>query len=147
MWSFGVLVWELASGADIADYQPLALSSQLAAVAAATAAAGTAGVSCRVGRHDLPALAAVKVIDQLKLCSLCAAECALLAALSAWQQPPAPAVAAGGGEAGEGEAARVVVMPGDAPPVAARIFAACTQLEPGLRPSAQQVVEWLRAEG
>ena len=38
-------------------------------------------------------------------------------------------------------------MPGDVPQVAARIFAACTQLEPGLRPSAQQVVEWLRAEG
>ena len=46
MWSYGVLVWELASGADIADYQPLALSSQLAA-AAATTAGGAARVSCR----------------------------------------------------------------------------------------------------
>jgi hypothetical protein len=41
-------------------------------------------------------------------------------------------------------AAPVVEMSEGAPPVAAHIFAACTQLDPSLRPNAQQVVEWLR---
>lgn len=77
LWSLGILVWELATGADITRYQPLALTAQLAA---------------------LP-----------------------------------------------GPGARLVAMPMDAPPIAAHIFHACTQLDPAARPTAAQVAEWLRA--
>ena len=35
-------------------------------------------------------------------------------------------------------------LPAGCPPVAARIFTECTHTEPDCRPSAQQVVEWLR---
>lgn len=40
--------------------------------------------------------------------------------------------------------AKSLQLPVDCPPVAARIFSECTHTEPDCRPSAQQVVEWLR---
>lgn len=76
IWSLGIIVWELATQADITAFQPLALTAPLA-------------------------------------------------------RPP--------------HGAAVLEMPVGAPPIAAHIFQACTQLDPGARPSAQQVVEWLRA--
>ena len=39
---------------------------------------------------------------------------------------------------------RSLIMPAASPPVAARIFEACTATDPRARPSAADMVEWLR---
>lgn len=77
IWSYGVLIWEITTGADITEYQPLAMSRQM-------------GLNGK----------------------------------------------------------KTVTMPTTAPAVARQIFEACTQMEPKARPTATQIVEWLRqAEG
>ena len=43
-----------------------------------------------------------------------------------------------------GPGARLLEVGPDAPPIAAHIFRACTALDPEHRPSAAQVVQWLR---
>ncbi|CAD7696453.1 unnamed protein product [Ostreobium quekettii] len=76
VWSYGILIWELVSQADITEYQSLAMTRQM-------------------------------VSDKGK----------------------------------------VVVLPHKCPPVAAKLFNACTAMVADDRPSMQQVVEWLRADG
>lgn len=46
----------------------------------------------------------------------------------------------GGGKGGR----PAIAMPPTAPQLARHIFATCTQMDPELRPSAAQLVEWLR---
>ena len=41
--------------------------------------------------------------------------------------------------------AKCLELPSVCPPVAARIFTECTKMHPEARPTAQTVVEWLRA--
>lgn len=76
VWSYGILIWELVSQADITEYQSLAMTRQM-------------------------------VSDKGK----------------------------------------VVVLPHKCPPVATKIFNACTAMVADDRPSMQQVVEWLRSDG
>lgn len=91
VYAFGVLVWEIVSGADITLYQPLGITAM---------------------------------------------------------QAPAPAAAAGPGGHGRildtcGDTL-LVELPLDCPPVAARIFRECTRPDPAQRPSANEIVAWLR---
>ncbi|KAK9807719.1 hypothetical protein WJX72_007116 [[Myrmecia] bisecta] len=75
VWSYGILIWELISGADITEHQPLAIARQMQP--------GT-------GQH------------------------------------------------------KTLELPATCPPIAARIFVECTRMDPDARPTAQQIVEWLR---
>ncbi len=51
-----------------------------------------------------------------------------------------------GGEHGSDNGALLMELPPGCPRVAAHIFQQCTQLDPSQRPSAAQLVEWLRSD-
>jgi hypothetical protein len=42
--------------------------------------------------------------------------------------------------------AKAMTLPAKCPPVARKLFMACTQMDPERRPVAQTLVEWLRAD-
>lgn len=42
--------------------------------------------------------------------------------------------------------AKAMTLPAKCPPVARKLFMACTQMDPERRPGAQTLVEWLRAD-
>jgi hypothetical protein len=42
--------------------------------------------------------------------------------------------------------AKAMTLPAKCPPVARKLFMACTQMDPEKRPVAQTLVEWLRAD-
>lgn len=76
IWSYGVLVWELATGEDITQYPPLATSKM----------------------------------------------------------------------GGDPRGTKVPTLSSRAPAVARKLFTACTAADPAKRPTAQQVVAWLKAD-
>jgi len=47
---------------------------------------------------------------------------------------------------GAGAGGRALSLPARCPAIARRIFTACTQMDPEKRPTAHQLVEWLRAD-
>jgi hypothetical protein len=47
---------------------------------------------------------------------------------------------------GAGASGRALSLPARCPAIARRIFTACTQMDPEKRPTAHQLVEWLRAD-
>jgi hypothetical protein len=47
---------------------------------------------------------------------------------------------------GQTASGKVMQLPTRAPPVARRIWAGCTMMDPDKRPTAQQIVEWLRTD-
>jgi serine/threonine protein kinase len=47
---------------------------------------------------------------------------------------------------GAGASGRALSLPARCPAIARRIFTACTQMDPEKRPTAFQLVEWLRAD-
>jgi serine/threonine protein kinase len=77
IWSYGILIFELASGQDITEFQPLSVSRRAGPAANSKA---------------------------------------------------------------------MMVLPPACPTAARKLFAACTQVDPEQRPTAQQLVEWLRAD-
>eukprot|EP00891_Asterochloris_glomerata_P003410 jgi/Astpho2/3410/e_gw1.00054.45.1_t len=78
IWSYGILVWELITGLDITEFQPLAIAQAMQLNGSSDGSSST-----------------------LQLPAVC-------------------------------------------PPIAARLFLECTRSEPELRPTAMQIVEWLR---
>ena len=60
---------------------------------------------------------------------------------------PAGGQAAGGGVLDTCGDALLVQLPLDCPPLAARLFTECTRRDPAQRPSATEIVAWLRGGG
>lgn len=140
IWSYGVLIWELISGQDITELQPLAIARQV-----------------QVG----PALLHVKShLLGPRRCGI---------GLGPDRHVGHPfgclrhefADARRGGKRIEGGGVRLngralsaaqgfrqhgptLELPRIAPAIAAHLFVQCTHMDPDLRPSAGQIVEWLR---
>lgn len=140
IWSVGVLCWEVVSGRDVTELQPLAMARQLQAaqvgwvvwIAQALCAAAFSFANffafCKFFaglRHRVPPSQLQPRLGQ---------EPDPAAALPAAVQGPQAACADNS-----------LTLPPDAPPLARLIFESCTQMDPALRPNAAQLVEWLRA--
>ena len=137
IWSYGVLIWEIASGQDVTRYTPLALTSMpppegVRRGAAAAGAGQARAATRRAGGADLHGVR--ETSSRKQACN------------ANWlnrlvhAQPLPQAEGESGGQAGR----PAIAMPRSAPQLARHIFASCTQQEPSLRPNAAQLVEWLR---
>ncbi len=127
-----MLCWEIVSGQDITQLEPLAMSRQLQGAQVGLAVDKQVWSIVSSGLHLWPGCWAGTFhasVQRRKLVPTGA--------------PSQPACAAQGDQ--PANASTRVAMPPDAPPLARLIFQSCTQLDPALRPNAAQLVEWLRS--
>ena len=118
IWSYGVLLWEIVTGEDITRFPSLALTKSTAPEVLFSAG--------RIGLASTGGCRGCRARIQRTARSL---------------HPPLFLVQTGREDQ---PASPVVTMGDDAPPTVKHIFEQCTQTSPALRPSALQIIEWLR---
>ena len=125
IWSYGILIWELISGQDITEMQPLAIARQMR----------------QVGVFQHPVVPHCFRPDNSAnpcCCNVCnpSSSC-----LDPHKCLPDQFLHESQGQQARG---KTLELPPNSPSIAAHLFRECTAMRPEDRPSASKIVEWLR---